>query len=306
MSYGKVKDTFWTDKKVQSFSDDAKMLALYLLTGPHRNILGCMRIPDGYLVADLKWSSERISDAIRMLCEKGFICRDDDGWTLVLNQLRHDPIKIPNHARGAIAIANTVPPDSPIYQELVPRLVASLKAINMVSEWHPHGIAIPAPLPAPAPAPAPAPGDAGAMKIAATPSGDDLEIQAVLRAKALHPKVLAALGAAPNASPDWLAYGALTAMLEADATPDLILETCKAIGAQAPPGSIASWKYVRTAVENANVRKSADEQSDQAETERSAGRVASVVERLRARSRPGDIGVPGGDADPILSAVPGG
>lgn len=157
MSYGKVKDTFWTDKKVQAFSDDAKMLALYLLTGPHRNILGCMRIPNGYITEDLKWASERLADAMAMLCERQFVCRDDEGWTLILNQLKHDPIKVPNHARAAIAIANTVPVESSVYQSLKPRLVESLKTIGMASEWHPNEIAIPEPSPEPLPAPAPEP-----------------------------------------------------------------------------------------------------------------------------------------------------
>ncbi len=158
MSYGKVKDTFWTDKKVRAFSDDAKMLALYLLTGPHRNILGCMRIPNGYMTADLEWSSERLSDAINMLCERLFIARDSDGWTLILNQLRHDPVKTPNHVTAAITLADAVPPESSVYQELAKRLTESLTAINMASRWHPKAIVTPEPLPAPAPAPLPAPG----------------------------------------------------------------------------------------------------------------------------------------------------
>lgn len=167
MSYGKVKDTFWTDKKIKALPDDAKMLALYLLTGPHRNILGCMRVPNGYLVEDLGWSSERLVDAIKILCECRFICRDDDGWTLVLNQLKHDPVKIPNHARAAVAIANTVPTDSVVYQELVPRLTAALEAIDKGSLWHPDAIAIPEPLPEPLPEPEPEPEPTRAARPAA-------------------------------------------------------------------------------------------------------------------------------------------
>lgn len=157
MSYGKVKDTFWTDKKIRSLSDDAKMLALYLMTGPHRNILGCMRVPSGYITEDLGWASERLADAIAMLCQCRFICRDDDGWTIILNQLKHDPIKVPNHARAAIALANTVPHESIVYQELAPRLSSSLDAIKMASEWHPQAIVIPEPSPLPEPLPEPEP-----------------------------------------------------------------------------------------------------------------------------------------------------
>ena len=153
MSYGKVKETFWTDRKIRSLSDDAKMLALYFMTGPHRNMLGCMRVPKGYLMEDLGWSSKRLSDAIAMLCDKAFICRDDEGWTLILNQLKHDPFSVPNHAKSAIKLAADVPQESPVYRELVPRFVAALNAIGMASAWHPHEIAIPEPLPEPEPEP---------------------------------------------------------------------------------------------------------------------------------------------------------
>lgn len=151
MSYGKVKDTFWTDKKILALPDDAKLLALYFLTGPHRNILGCMRVPDGYIMADLKWPSERLSDAIRTLCACQFICRDDDGWTLIRNQLKHDPLSVPNHVKAAITIANTVPRESYVFQQLVPILKTNLEAIGKASEWHVDDIAIPEPLPEPEP-----------------------------------------------------------------------------------------------------------------------------------------------------------
>ena len=157
MSYGKVKESFWTDKKMLALSDDARMLALYLLTGPHRNLIGCMRVPDGYLLADLRWSSERLADAIAMLSRCHFICRDDEGWTIILNQLRHDPFKVPNHAKSAIALANQVPQESIVFQHLVPRLKAALDGIGMASAWHTDTIAIPEPSPLPAPAPEPAP-----------------------------------------------------------------------------------------------------------------------------------------------------
>jgi hypothetical protein len=151
MSYGKVKDTFWTDKKILALPDDAKLLALYFLTGPHRNILGCMRVPDGYIMADLGWTPTRLRDAIRKLCECRFICRDDDGWTLIRNQLKHDPLKVPNHVTAAITIANSIPRESKVFQELVPILKDNLDAIGKASEWHVDAIAIPEPIPEPLP-----------------------------------------------------------------------------------------------------------------------------------------------------------
>lgn len=156
-SYGKIKETFWTDKKVQAMSDDARMLALYLLTGPHRNMIGCMRAPNGYITEDLKWSSERLADAMAMLCECRFIYRDD-GWIFIPNQLKHDPLsKTPNHVKSAVAFANEVPPESSFYQEFKARFIAALQAIDKASEWHPQDIAIPSPSPCPLPEPSPEP-----------------------------------------------------------------------------------------------------------------------------------------------------
>ena len=39
-------------------SDDARLLALYLLTGQHTNMIGCFRLPDGYVSEDLAWTPE--------------------------------------------------------------------------------------------------------------------------------------------------------------------------------------------------------------------------------------------------------
>lgn len=158
MSYGKVKETFWTDKKVQAMSDDAKMLALYLLTGPHRNMLGCMRVPNGYIMEDMGWPSTRLADAIAVLCQCQFIYRDDDGWTLIANQLRHDPLsKTPNHVKAAVSLAEAVPAEASFYQEFAARFAAALATIDMASAWHHQVIAIPLPSPEPLPEPEPEP-----------------------------------------------------------------------------------------------------------------------------------------------------
>lgn len=148
-----MKTSFWSDSKIVALSDDAKLLALYLLTGPHRNILGCMRIPEGYLLADLGWTHERLSDAIRMLSACHFLCRADDGWTLIVNQLKHDPLNVPNHVKAAVTLANQVPPETPIYRAFAEVFCTALDAIRMASAWHPlwhpDGKRIPEPEPEP-------------------------------------------------------------------------------------------------------------------------------------------------------------
>ena len=157
MSYGKVKETFWTDEKVQTWPAEAKLLALYFLSGPHRNILGCARVPDGYILSDLKWDQRTLEDAVHCLAENDFIERDDrTGWTLIVNQLRHDPPLNKNHGTAMLRLAAEVPPGR-VSDALRPRLADSLKPIGMGIEAlpkpPPQPIATPEPEPEPLPEP---------------------------------------------------------------------------------------------------------------------------------------------------------
>jgi len=59
--YGQLRVGFWTHPDFASTSDQAKLLAIYLLTCTHSNALGCFRIPVGYCMEDLKWNRETVS-----------------------------------------------------------------------------------------------------------------------------------------------------------------------------------------------------------------------------------------------------
>jgi len=96
--YGKVHSSFWTDDTLSFLSNDARLLALYLLTGPHANSIGCFRLPNGYISADLfeaekqKQAPKRTERALLELEDSGFIHRDQkNGWTLICNFLRYNP-----------------------------------------------------------------------------------------------------------------------------------------------------------------------------------------------------------------------
>jgi len=97
VAYGKVHEQFWSDEKVDTLSDRAKLLALYLITGPHRSALGAMRLPLGYLTADLGWSESAMTEALRELESIGFIVREwPTGWTLIRKFLKWDGPENPN------------------------------------------------------------------------------------------------------------------------------------------------------------------------------------------------------------------
>ena len=58
--YGAVQVCFWANAETQYLSDQGKLLAIYLLTGPHSNMIGCFRLPDGYITEDLRWPNQSV------------------------------------------------------------------------------------------------------------------------------------------------------------------------------------------------------------------------------------------------------
>lgn len=121
--YGRVRTSFWTDDKMPSASTEAKLLALYLLTGPHSNMIGCYRLPKGYVTADLGWSDETVSKGFSELFRNGFAERDETtGWTFIRHFLRHNTIENPNVGKKAAAMVETVPGSLAFFPRLLNEL----------------------------------------------------------------------------------------------------------------------------------------------------------------------------------------
>jgi hypothetical protein len=106
--YGQVQSAFWQSSDAQSWSDRAKLLALYLLTGPHANGIGCYRLPDGYVMADLGWDVETVSAGFEELSRNGFANRFD-GVVLIPNFLRWNRIANANVAKARFAEFESLP-----------------------------------------------------------------------------------------------------------------------------------------------------------------------------------------------------
>lgn len=116
--YTRIKSRFWSDEKVVAWSNDTKLLALYLLTSPHNNILGCYILPKLYICADLEWSTERLAKPFQRLLDDGFVKYDDNcRLVLITNYLQHNPIFNGNQATGAIKQLQELP-KSPLLQDL--------------------------------------------------------------------------------------------------------------------------------------------------------------------------------------------
>lgn len=137
--YGKIYTTFWTSPEMQGVSEQARLLAAYLLTGPHGNMLGCFRLPMAYIQADMRWVP---ADALSILTELITIdfVRYDKGtsWLFLPNYLTWNPIENPNQGKAAAKLVEAVPVKSSFYAELI-------EALKPFAQRFPQGLPEPSP-----------------------------------------------------------------------------------------------------------------------------------------------------------------
>ena len=108
--YGRVFSTFWTSEDTRALTDDARLLALYLLTGPHGTIAGVFRLPDGYVIEDVRWPSERVEQGFIELLRNGFANRcGTTNWVWINKFLTWNRPENPNQWTAARKIALQVP-----------------------------------------------------------------------------------------------------------------------------------------------------------------------------------------------------
>jgi hypothetical protein len=109
--YGKVYTLFWTSEDVLAMTEDERTLALYLLTCPHGNMLGCFRLPSAYASEDLKWTVERVSKGFSGLVAKGYIYRCERSfWVVILRYMKWNQFENPNVGKAAGKLFNSLQP----------------------------------------------------------------------------------------------------------------------------------------------------------------------------------------------------
>jgi len=174
-SYFPVSPRFWTDPDMLRCSDDAKLLALYLLTGPHRRTEGLFRLPKPYICADLGWTLERLAEPFReLLGPAGFLAYDDQAQVvLIRNALKYQAPQNPNQVKAVLKHLGDLP-DTPLtceFRQLAERYCEDLaKAL-------PKGFGEPIPEP-----PSPTPPQAQDQHHRRASSTDDDPTQAVFDA----------------------------------------------------------------------------------------------------------------------------
>lgn len=101
--YYRVSPRFWARAEQRGWSDDDKILALYLLTGPHRTTEGLYRLPKKYAQADLEWSPERFDKRLAQLIADGFCDYDEDAQVvLVMGAMKYQSCANDNMAKAAV------------------------------------------------------------------------------------------------------------------------------------------------------------------------------------------------------------
>lgn len=74
-TYGQVQCSWWGHHENKTLSNEAKILYLYILTGPHSNGLGCYRLPTGYIESDTGFSEDEIDSAYTALGDRDILYR---------------------------------------------------------------------------------------------------------------------------------------------------------------------------------------------------------------------------------------
>ena len=83
--YGKIAPSFWigdTGRKIIQSGPEATIVALYLMTSPHANMLGLYYLPVAYISHDTGLPSEGALKGLQWACEAG-LCGYDNGAQVV-------------------------------------------------------------------------------------------------------------------------------------------------------------------------------------------------------------------------------
>ena len=125
--YTKIESKFWRDEKIRNISEDARFLMFYVLTSPHRNILGFYFLPILYACFDLEWDEKRFKKALDELLKEGLVKYDfETSIMFICNYLKYNPLENSNQVKSAISKLSEIP-TTPLFQDLLTVLKQSDK-----------------------------------------------------------------------------------------------------------------------------------------------------------------------------------
>lgn len=173
--YFRISPRFWSRAEQKDWTDDMKMLALYLLTCPHRTTEGLYRLPKQYAQADLEWSPERFGEPFAQLLEDGFCDYDEQAQVvLIRGALKYQACANANVATAAVKRLHELPETRLAWEfrQLVEQFDEQL-AKQLPEQFGDTPSPTPTPPPSPSLTPAPSPAD-GDAKASPPPSKSNL------------------------------------------------------------------------------------------------------------------------------------
>jgi hypothetical protein len=137
-SYRLVYPKFWRTAKARAWTDEQRLLSMYLLTCEHRNTEGLFYMPLEYAAADLGWSPTDVAKWMGSL--DGFVSFDPAADVVFLhNALKHQPPKSDKQVIGAASELSGVPKTTlwPAFHQAAQRFAPKLAE---VLEPHSNGV----------------------------------------------------------------------------------------------------------------------------------------------------------------------
>jgi hypothetical protein len=99
--YSKIFVKIWHSKDFRTLSEEGKMLFLYLLTSPHRNMGGFYYLPLPYLCFDVCLDEKRVIKAFEELTDKDMALYDYNTQVVLIKKwFCYNPIENENQAKG--------------------------------------------------------------------------------------------------------------------------------------------------------------------------------------------------------------
>ena len=142
--YHTVYSRLWSSRDFRSWTEDGRLLALYLLTCPARTTEGLFRLPIPLAAYDLGWQQDRTGQALAELETAGFIAIDrDTDLVWLVNAVKWNAPRGPKQIKGAVNALSDVP-SSPLRVPYLDRCRSVspelADAISTDLKWQPYPI----------------------------------------------------------------------------------------------------------------------------------------------------------------------
>ena len=116
--YSRIEDKFWIDPMVRKMTEDARILFLYILTTPQRNIVGLFHLPSAFACYHLQWTPQRFEKSLKELIKANRVKYDFDlELIFIKNFFKYQAPENPNQVKSAIEILNELP-DTLLFADL--------------------------------------------------------------------------------------------------------------------------------------------------------------------------------------------